>query len=144
MGIVMALSVRDDTLTTDEGLYIPTGYMYLTERNARIGFEHPPLIRDLAVLPLLFLNLRPARTFFKTDIRGRLSEAAWNLGDAFIYEQPETPDRILFLARLPMVGLALLLGFLIYRWRQALWGSPAGLIVLAAHGFSTFSHALGT
>src|SRR5437870_11389554 len=29
MGIVMALSVRDDTLTTDEGLYIPTGYMYL-------------------------------------------------------------------------------------------------------------------
>src|SRR5256885_9562881 len=99
MGIVMALSVRDDTLTTDEGLYIPTGYMYVTERNARIGFEHPPLIRDLAVLPLLFLNLRPARSFFKTDVRGRLSEAAWDLGDAFIYEHPETPDRILFLAR---------------------------------------------
>ena len=139
MGIVMALSVRDDTLTTDEGLYIPTGYMYLTERNARIGFEHPPLIRDLAVLPLLFLNLRPARTFFKTDIRGRLSEAAWNLGDAFIYEQPETPDRILFLARLPMIGLALLLGFLIYRWTQALWGSPAGLIALALYVSSPFA-----
>ena len=125
MGIVMALSVRDDTLTTDEGLYIPTGYLYVTDHNARIGFEHPPLIRDLAVLPLLFLNLRPARTFFKTDIRGRLSEAAWDLGDAFIYEQPEPPDRILFLARLPMIGLALLLGFLIYRWTQGLWGSPA-------------------
>src|SRR6059036_365803 len=139
MGVVMALSVRDDTLTTDEGLYIPTGYMYLTERNARIGFEHPPLIRDLAVLPLLFLSLRPARTFFKTDIRGRLSEAAWNLGDAFIYEQPETPDRILFLARLPMIGLALLLGFLIYRWTQALWGSPAGLIALALYVSSPFA-----
>src|SRR5256884_9738954 len=85
MGIVMALSVRDDTLTTDEGLYIPTGYLYVTEHNARIGFEHPPLIRDLAVLPLLFLNLRPARTFFKTDIPGRLSEAAVDLGDALIY-----------------------------------------------------------
>src|SRR5881628_1735606 len=132
MGIVMALSMRDDTLTTDEGLYV-------TERNARIGFEHPPLIRDLAVLPLLFLNLRPARTFFKTDIRGRLSEAAWDLGDAFIYEQPETPDRILFLARLPMIGLALLLGFLIYRWTQALWGSPAGLIALALYVASPFA-----
>ena len=139
MGIVMALSVHDDTLTTDEGLYIPTGYMYVTERNARIGFEHPPLIRDLAVLPLLFLNLRPARTFFKTDIRGRLSEAAWNLSDAFIYEQPETPDRILFLARLPMIGLALLLGFLIYRWTQGLWGSPAGLIALALYVSSPFA-----
>src|SRR5438876_3645896 len=139
MGIVMALSVRDDTLTTDEGLYIPTGYMYVTERNARIGFEHPPLIRDLAVLPLLFLNLRPARTFFKTDVRGRLSQAAWDLGDAFIYEQPETPDRILFLARLPMIGLALLLGFLIYRWTQGLWGSPAGLIALALYVSSPFA-----
>ena len=75
MGIVMALSVRDDTLTTDEGLYIPTGYMYVTEHNARFGFEHPPLIRDLAVLPLLSLNLRPAASFFKTDARGRLSAA---------------------------------------------------------------------
>src|SRR5207244_7276021 len=138
MGIVMAFSVRDDTLTTDEGLYIPTGYMYVTERNARIGFEHPPLIRDLAVLPLLFLNLRPARTFFKTDIRGRLSEAAWNLSDAFICEQPETPDRILFLARLPMIGLALLLGFLLYRWTQALWGSHAALIALTLYVPSPF------
>src|SRR5213593_5151968 len=111
MGVVMALSVRDDTLTTDEGLYISTGYQYLTERSARIGFEHPPLVRDLAALPLLFLNLRPAASFFKTDIRGRLSEAAWLAGDAFIYEQPETPGRILFLARLPMIALALLLGF---------------------------------
>src|SRR5213593_1493429 len=107
MGVVMALSVRDDTLTTDEGLYISTGYQYLTERNARFGFEHPPLIRDLAVLPLLFLNLRPAASFFKTDVRGRLSEAAWQAGDAFIYEQPETPGRILFLARLPLIALAL-------------------------------------
>src|SRR6266700_1401085 len=41
MGIVMALSVRDDTLTTDEGLYIPTGYLYVTEHNARIRFENP-------------------------------------------------------------------------------------------------------
>src|SRR5207253_335565 len=86
-------ALGDDPSTTDEGLYIPTGYRYVTERNARIGFEHPPLIRDLAVLPLLFLILRPARSFFKTDVRGRLSEAAWEAGDAFIYEQPETPDR---------------------------------------------------
>jgi len=75
MGVVMAFSVRDDTLTTDEGLYIPTGYMYVTERNARIGFEHLPLIRVLAVLPLLVLNLRPAGIVFVIDFGGRLSEA---------------------------------------------------------------------
>src|SRR3989449_11667732 len=94
-------------------------------QNARFGFEHPPLIRDLAALPLLSLNLRPAASFFKTDIRGRLSEAAWEAGDAFIYEQPEAPDRILFLARLPMVALALLLGLLLHRWTQTLWGPRA-------------------
>src|SRR6266852_724579 len=143
MGTVMALSVHDDTLTTDEGLYIPTGYMYLTEQNARFGFEHPPLIRDLAVLPLLSLNLRPAASFFKTDSRGRLSEAAWEAGDAFVYEQPEAPDRILFLARLPMIALALLLGLLLHRWTQTLWGPRAALIALALYVASPFVLAHG-
>src|SRR3989442_7708071 len=129
MGIVMALSVRDDTLTTDEGLYIPTGYMYLTEQNARFGFEHPPLIRDLAALPLLSLNLRPAASFFKTDIRGRLSEAAWSAGDAFIYEQPGAPGRILSLARPPTIARALVLCLLLHRWTQTLLGPRAALIV---------------
>src|SRR2546428_13834297 len=92
MGIVMALSVRDDTLTNDEGLYIPTGYMYLTEQNARFGFEHPLLIRDLAALPLLSLNLPPAASFFKTAIRGRRGEAALEARDGFLYEQPAAPD----------------------------------------------------
>ena len=48
VGIVMATSVHDDSLTTDETLYVPTGYMYLTEQRSRIGFEHPPLIREIA------------------------------------------------------------------------------------------------
>src|SRR5437773_10182688 len=96
MGIVMALSVRDDTLTTDEGLYIPTGYLYVTEHNARIGFEHPPLIRDLAVLPLLFPNLRPPPTFLQPDLRRRLSDAAWSLVLAVAYERPEPPGPLPF------------------------------------------------
>ena len=133
MGVVMALSVRDDALTTDEGLYLPTGYQYLTERSARIGFEHPPLVRDLAAVPLLFLNLRPAASFLPTDIRGRLSQTVFELGDAFIYEQSEPPDRILFLARLPMIGLALGLGVLLHRWTQACWGPHAALIALALY-----------
>jgi len=143
MGVVMALSVRDDSLTTDESLYIPTGYQYLTERNARIGFEHPPLVRDLAALPLLFLDLRPAANFVRSDIRGRLSQAAFEMGDAFVYEQSETPDRILFLARLPMIALALVLGFLLHRWTEACWGPRAALIALVLYVSSPFVLAHG-
>ena len=64
---LMILSVRLDTLTTDEGLYIPTGYHYLTTGNARIGFEHPPLMREIAALPLLFLNLRPTSQYINSS-----------------------------------------------------------------------------
>src|SRR2546422_1360281 len=53
-------------------------------QNARFGFEHPPLIRDLAALPLLSLNLRPATSFFKTDIRGDRKSTRLNSSHGYI------------------------------------------------------------
>src|SRR5205823_1398240 len=84
-----------------------------------------------------------AASFFKTDLKGRLTQAVFELGDAFVYEQTEPPDRILFLARLPMIALALVLGFLLHRWTQALWGARAALIALALYVSSSFMLAHG-
>ena len=49
--------IKKESLTFDELAHIPAGYSYLTQQDYRINPEHPPLAKDLAALPLLFLNL---------------------------------------------------------------------------------------
>ena len=57
VGLIMTASVKDDTLTTDEGLYLPTGIRIWMDGNIRLGFEHPPLMRDLAALPIILYQI---------------------------------------------------------------------------------------
>ncbi len=125
VGTVMALSVKDDTLTTDEGLYLPTGYRYLTEANMRLGYEHPPLMRDLVTLPwVLYLDMKPTSEFIDLNSR-ELNDEVWAFGDRYIYSQREPAGIVLFAARLPMIVFCL--GFLYfvyavirdrYGWRE--------------------------
>src|SRR6185369_10962149 len=50
----------------DEQAHIPAGYGYVSQLDARLNPEHPPLLKALAALPLLVIN-----PTFPTDI------AAW-------------------------------------------------------------------
>ena len=42
----------------DETAHFPAGYTYLTLRDFRMNPEHPPLVKELAALPLLLLDVR--------------------------------------------------------------------------------------
>jgi 4-amino-4-deoxy-L-arabinose transferase-like glycosyltransferase len=52
-------------------------------------------------------------------------------------------DRLMFRARMPVVLLGLLLGFLVYRWASELYGPPSGVLALALYAFdpSFIAHA---
>jgi hypothetical protein len=108
----------------DEKAHIPAGYSYVHFGDMRLNPEHPPLLKDLAGLPLLFMDL----SFPADSARWQSGiNEQWTLGDAFIYGSGNDADRIMFWSRFPIVLIALLLGFFIYRWTKELAGTVAGL-----------------
>lgn len=133
MFILMFFSVLRDSATMDELAHIPAGYSYLTQKDYRLNPEHPPLIKDLAALPLLFLGLNfPLNTkAWAEDINGQ-----WDMGRIFLYESENDPDQILFWSRLPMMLLAIIFGWLLFIWVKGMYGNKVGLLSLFFFSFS--------
>lgn len=138
MGISAFFSMQQDALTFDELAHIPAGYSYLTKQDYRINPEHPPLLKDIAALPLLFLNLN----FPDNSENWQQSEQApmwwvqFDLGTEFLYQSGNNPQDIIFFSRLPMIFLLLLLGGFLFWWSQKRWGNIVGLGVLTLFAFS--------
>ena len=65
----------EDRVTTDEPTHLFAGYTYLTTRDFRLNPEHPPLLKELAALPLLLMN----------DVHVRL-DARWDRAADFYYD----------------------------------------------------------
>ncbi len=127
MFLLLFFSAWGDSATMDELAHIPAGYSYLSEQDFRINPEHPPLIKDLSAIPLMFLNLN-----FPTDdpswtvaINGQ-----WDLGRIFIYESGNDADQIIFWSRLPIMLLAILFGWMFFKWIRGLYGDKVALLAL--------------
>lgn len=141
LGVLLAtafLSMRGDALTFDELAHIPAGYSYLTQRDFRINPEHPPLVKDLAAIPLLFLNLN-----FPTDNEAWQQNSGpppwwvqFNLGTEFLFNSGNNPQQIVFFARLPMLLILLSLALFTFYWARKLGGNLVGLIALFLFSFS--------
>ncbi len=133
MFVLMFFSAQNESAIMDELAHIPAGYSYLTQKDYRLNPEHPPLIKDLAALPLLFLNLN-----FPTDVKAWAKDinGQWDMGRIFLYESGNNPDQILFWSRLPLMLLALLFGWFIFNWSKRLYGDRVGLLVLLFFAFS--------
>lgn len=130
-------SLKDDTATFDELAHIPAGYSYLSQQDYRINPEHPPLIKDLSALPLMFLNLNfPIGHSSWIQKDGPVWWLQFDLGTEFLYHSGNNPDQIVFWSRIPMVFLLMLLGFLIFHWTRKLGGNYAGLFSLVLFTFS--------
>lgn len=132
------LSMAQDSLTFDELAHIPASYSYLTQKDYRLNPEHPPLVKDLAALPLLFLNLNfPSKdqVWLQED-----SAPAWwvqfDAGTKFLYESGNNPRDIIIWSRLPMIFLLVFLAWFLFKWARELGGNYAGLAVLILFSFS--------
>ncbi len=127
------LSSQNDSVIFDETAHIGAGYSYLTERDMRLNPEHPPLIKDLAAFPLVFMNLRfPTNT----DAWQREVNGQWNQGGGFLFEFGNNPDRIMKAARVPIMLLAVLVGIVLFRWVRGLYGNRVALLTLFFYTFS--------
>lgn len=115
--------------TFDEPYHLGAGYAYLCTGDARLNNHHPPLVDAWLAVPLLLR--RP---------RLPLDHGAWQqaqygtFGDVFVWQaNPDLALRMIWLARLPNVALALLLGAALCRWTSRLAGRSAGLLALTIY-----------
>lgn len=138
MFLAAFFSMQKDALTFDELAHIPAGYSYLSQQDYRVNPEHPPLIKDLSALPLLFLDLNfpsESQVWKQTD-----SAPAWwiqfDLGTKFIYDSGNNPVEIIFWSRLPIIAILLILGFFIFKWTKELAGNLPALMALTLFVFS--------
>lgn len=131
---IALFSVWNDSLTMDEVAHLPAGYSYLTQKDMRLNPEHPPLIKDLAAIPLLFIkNIRfPSEIdAWQKDINGQ-----WAFGFHFLYQMGNPADKMIFWGRIPMILLLILLGFYIFKWTRELYGNKAAILALFLFSFS--------
>lgn len=130
----MALaSMKNDSLTFDEVAHIPAGYSYLTQKEYRLNPEHPPLIKDIAALPLLLqkINFPSYLKSWREDANGQ-----WDFGNKFLYHSGNNPDKIIFWARFPMILIMLFLGWFVYKWTKEILGRKTAFLALFLYSFS--------
>jgi len=132
--VATIFSIKGDSLTMDEVAHLPSGYSYLTQQDMRLNPEHPPLIKDLAGLPLLFIkniNFPSDIKAWKDDVNGQ-----WNFGFDFLYKSNDQADKMIFAGRIPMILVLILLGFFLFKWSRELFGNKAGILTLFLFSFS--------
>jgi hypothetical protein len=132
--VITVLSVKDDSLTMDELAHLPAGYSYLTQKDMRLNPEHPPLIKDLAALPLLFIK----DIHFPADLKAWSQDVngQWDFGNKFLFWSGNPTEKMIFWSRMPMILMLLLLGFYIFKWAKELWGGKPALLALFLFSFS--------
>ena len=115
MGVLMFASIKDDAIIIDEDPHIGAGYSYLKKGDFRLNPEHPPLMKDLGALPLLWMNLIEPweHKSWVSDINGQ-----WEFGRALIFGKGNNADAITQAAKKPMIAFALLFGVVLFLWTQ--------------------------
>jgi hypothetical protein len=124
-------SCLDKSPTFDEGFYIARGWAFLrTGRLLPLG--HPPFTNLLNGLGVL---LEPGLPDPST-LDGWDENEAESFSEDLLWNRGVNADRIVFLARLPVVWLGLLLGAVVWRWAREDYGRWGAALALALYAFS--------
>lgn len=113
--------------------------LYKTD-DVRFDITNPPLARYWISLPLLFLSLDlptqlpPPNDLESYSLRQRPG-TNFVYGNYFLYANRSSTEIILFVSRMMNILLAILLGFVLYRWSKQLYGWESGLLTLALFAF---------
>jgi hypothetical protein len=118
----------------DELPHLPAGYSYLTQKDMRINPEHPPLIKDIAAIPLLFmknLNFPKENKSWTTDINGQ-----WDFGNQFLFKSGNSADEMIFYGRMMMILVLMVFAVLLFYFVYKNFGGPVAILSLFLFCFS--------
>jgi hypothetical protein len=121
--IQLAFIANRNSITWDEDDHIFAGYMSLKHADFGLNPEHPPLVKMVAAVPLLPLNLQiPVLQGRSFKIEAFLS------GKDFVFKNDF--NQVIFRARLGASLLTVLLVLLVFLAAQEMFGTGAGFIAL--------------
>ncbi len=109
---LMFWASRTDSAIDDELAHIPAGYGYVSQLDYRLNPEHPPLIKALAMLPVLMF-VQPT---FPTNDAAWVTElnGQWDMGTAFLYHSGNDANAIVQWARVMPILVTILTIILVY------------------------------
>ncbi|NIV34707.1 MAG: phospholipid carrier-dependent glycosyltransferase, partial [Anaerolineae bacterium] len=118
--------------TFDEGFHIARAYAYVRTGDLRMQQNHPPLVSLLAGVPLLLMpELTPPEEIPRWD-----DAFLFHFADNLFWRLGHDADKMLFLARFPIILLGTLLGAFVYRWAREAHGPLAALLALGLYAFA--------
>ena len=145
------------SITCDEFAHIPAGYYYLKTSRYFFNLEHPPLIKDIAALPLLIINpTLPRFSEIKHNFEYPYTEAAtfarsaeiqndeWSWGYLFLFYPGNNLDQMVFWSRLAMIIFNSILLFLLYYFLSKIWSVRAAFISIFFIALTQFTLAHGS
>jgi 4-amino-4-deoxy-L-arabinose transferase-like glycosyltransferase len=136
LSLQLFFSVRRESQTWDEANHIFTGYRSWTHADFGLNPEHPPLVKLLATVPLLWLPLKSPElkeSFFKED--------AFLRGKEFLYQNDA--DKILARTRTAAAILTLLTALVVFFGTREMFGTGAAFIALTLLTFDPNLQAHG-
>lgn len=130
MFMLEATTAWQESQTIDEAVHLSAGLSYLKTGDFRMNPEHPPLIKELAALPLLFTNIH-----LPTESSTWQQWNQYQFGSEFLFQNHLSARTILFLGRLAIMLLSILLGWWIFRTSRELFGPWGGVLSVALYAF---------
>jgi 4-amino-4-deoxy-L-arabinose transferase-like glycosyltransferase len=127
LGVEVVSTIRQQSLTWDEGDHIFAGYESWKTGDFGLNPEHPPLVKLLGTIPLLALQLKAP------PLQGRFfkEEAYLDGRDLLFGNGPRYGvDTLMLRARLAVGTLTLVLAMLVFFAGREMFGTGAGLLAL--------------
>ena len=115
--------------TVDEQSHISRGLAVLRTGDLRLRIGHPIGLNVWQALPLAL----------DSTVRLPLEHESWvnaawdRFGEQFLWRVNENLDGIVFRSRVMVMLLTLVLGAIVFRWAQELYGAPGGLLALTLY-----------
>lgn len=137
---VLAISSSwGDSPTLDEVPHIGAGFSYLARQSMHLNPEHPPLAKDLAALPLIFMGLD--QSVFKSSAwidsyKQRREYGQWDFGRELLYDHGNDGEAIKNAMRIPMLTFFVLAAIMVFYWSRRRYGDTGALIALILFAFS--------
>jgi hypothetical protein len=135
MGALAGGAALRQSVTFDEVAHIGAGVSALQKLDLRMNPEHPPLPKVLAAVPLVVRGTHADYSSIQWTISTKPFHAflgEWVFGD-WLLNKWNDPVTTLAWARLPMLLLTLVLGWVVYVCGRRLGGSWGGLLSLSVY-----------
>jgi hypothetical protein len=135
MGLLAGGAARRESVTIDEVAHIGAGVSYVQRLDMRMNLEHPPLAKIVAGLPLAIRGVHADYSHLSWTFSGKGGQellGEWVWGHWLIMRWNDPISTVMW-ARVPMLMLALLLGYVIYVFGSRLGGSWGGLLCLSVY-----------